>query len=182
MLEYLKRFKQSKNDKKLAEELPEENYQKIIDFLFKLKDKFPSSNQEQQDEFDVFDKIMEFMTENSLMPSKELINKYKSSKTNSQLEIPDYKTLKRYIGMKKEEYELLIKNTKDNGDFVYFFDNSNIKIEEQIGETIDGNKFFVISNCSKSSNEMIGAGLMIYSNGEIFQGYFKANKLHFFGR
>ena len=182
MFECLKKFKQSKNDEKSAEDLPEENYQKIIDFLYKLKDKFPSSSQEKQDELDVFDKIMDFMTENNLMPSKELIEKYKKSKTNSQLDIPDYETLNHHIEMKEEEYELLIENTKDKEEFVYFFDNNNIKIEEQIGKTIAGNRFLVISHCSKNSNEMIGPGLMIYSNGEIYQGYFKANNLHFFGR
>ena len=176
------KLKDSKNDEKLAEDLQEENCQQIIDFIFKLKDKFPSSSQEKQDELDIFDKIMDFMTENNLMPSKELIEKYKKSKTNSQLDIPDYETLNHHIEMKEEEYELLIENTKNKEEFVYFFDNNNIKIEEQIGKTKEGNKFLVISHCSKNSNEMIGAGLMIYSNGEIYQGYFKANKLHFFGR
>ena len=107
------KLKDSKNEEKLDEEFSEGNYQKIIDFLFKLKDKFPSSNQEQQDEFDVFDKIMEFMTENSIMPSNELIKKYKSSKTNNQLEIPDYEYLNHHIEMKKEEYDIFIENTKD---------------------------------------------------------------------
>ena len=182
MFDRITKLKDSKNKENLAKDLPEENYQKLIDFLYKLKDKFPSSSQEEKDEFDVFNKIMDFMTENSLKPSKELIKKYKDSKTNSQLEIPDYKTLNHHIEMKKEKYDLLIENTKDKEEFIYFFDNSNIKIEEQIGETIDGNKFLVISHCSKNLNETIGAGLMIYSNGEIYQGYFKANKLHFFGR
>ena len=76
----------------------------------------------------------------------------------------------------------LSKILKTKKEFVYFFDNSNIKIKEQIGETIDKNKFLVISHFSKNSNEMIGAGLMIYSYGEIYQGYFKDNKMHFFGR
>ena len=125
---------------------------------------------------------MEFMTENSLMPSEELIMKYKSSKTNSQLEIPDYETLNHHIEMKVKEYELLIKNTKRQEEFVYFFDNNNIEIIEQIGKEIDGKKYLIISHCSKNSNEMIGVGQMIYSNGEIYQGYFKANKLHFYGR
>ena len=182
MFDRIRRLKDSKSDEKSAKDLPEENCQQIIDFLFKLKDKFPSSSQEQQDEFDVFDKIMDFMTENSLMPSEKLIEKYQKSNTNTQLDIPDYETLNHHIEMKEEEYELLIENTKDKEEFVYFFDNNNIKIEEQIGKTIDGNRFFVISHCSKNSNKMIGAGLMIYPNGEIYQGYFKANKLHFFGR
>ena len=125
---------------------------------------------------------MDFITEHSLMPSKILLKKYKSSETNSQLEIPDYKTLNDYIGMEKEEYELLIENTKDKEEFVYFFDNSNIKIDEQIENAKGGNKCLVISHCSKNSRKKIGAGLMIYSNGEIYQGYFKANKMHFFGR
>ena len=122
------------------------------------------------------------MTKNSLKPSKKLLKKYKSSKTKSQLEIPDYKTLNHHIGMQKEEYERLIKNTKNQKEFVYFFDNSNITIEEQIGKTKDGINFLTISHCSKNSCKKIGVGLMIYSSGKIYQGYFKDNKLHFFGR
>ena len=40
----------SKNYDKVHKEI----YQNIIDFLYKLKDKFPSSSQKEQDEFDVF--------------------------------------------------------------------------------------------------------------------------------
>ena len=83
----------------------------IIDFLYKLKDKFPFSksndnsslssnyknewNTDSNDTMDVFDKIMEFITQNKFKPSKKLIKEYSESKLNEALGIPTFEVLNK---------------------------------------------------------------------------------------
>lgn len=122
------------------------------------------------------------MAENNLHPSDKLLTKYKNSSTSSDLEIPDFESLNADIGVQERVYQQLTNKINSEDEFVYCFDNNNIKVVERICELENGSKFLAISHCLKDSTHMIGAGLLIFSNGEIYQGYFKNNKKHFRGR
>ena len=56
----------------------------IVDFLYKLKDRHPSSNPKEM-LFDVAHRVLNFMRDNNLNPSKALIEEYRQSKTTKTL-------------------------------------------------------------------------------------------------
>ena len=58
----------------------------IIDFLYRLKDKHPSSNPKKMS-FNVAHRVMDFMRDNMLKPSKALVKKYRKSKTTKTLNL-----------------------------------------------------------------------------------------------
>ena len=88
----------------------------IIDFLHRLKDKHPSSTSwlfnnflfyysQENETFDVAFRVMNFMSDNNLKPSKAQIEKYSKSKTTKTLNLfPSYEELKEKIGMEEETY------------------------------------------------------------------------------
>ena len=63
--------------------------------------------------FDVAHKVMKFMWDNKLKPSKALIKKYRKSKTTKTLNLfPSYEELKERIKMDEEWYDELKKAYK----------------------------------------------------------------------
>ena len=58
----------------------------IIDFLHRLKDKHPSSSSENKS-FNVAHRVLNFMRDNKLKPSKAQIEKYRLSKTTKTLNL-----------------------------------------------------------------------------------------------
>ena len=58
---------------------------------------------------DIFDKIMQFMNDYELMPSKTLIEEYSKSEVTKSFTLPDFKTLNNSIGMTQEVYDNLQK-------------------------------------------------------------------------
>ena len=94
----------------------------IIDFLHRLKDKHPSSSQENET-FDVAFRVMNFMSDNNLKPSKAQIEKYSKSKTTKTLNLfPSYEELKEKIGMEEETYNDLKQAYSSRPEFIYYFD------------------------------------------------------------
>ena len=94
----------------------------IIDFLYRLKDKHPSSRSlsfiaslfanSNNKSFDVAYRVMDFMRDNNLKPSAALIEEYRQSKTTKTINrFPSYKQLKK-IRMKEEIYNKLKKAYK----------------------------------------------------------------------
>ena len=60
--------------------------------------------------FDVAFKVMDFMRDNNMKPSKALVKKYKKSKTTKTLSrLPSFEELKEKIKMKEEDYDKLKK-------------------------------------------------------------------------
>ena len=60
--------------------------------------------------FDVAHRVLNFMRDNKLKPSKELIEKYRLSKTTKTLNLfPSYEELKEKIDMRKSRYDELKK-------------------------------------------------------------------------
>ena len=60
--------------------------------------------------FDVVFRIMDFMQDNKLKPSKALIEEYRLSKTTKAFNLfPSYEELKEKIGMEEEKYDDLKK-------------------------------------------------------------------------
>ena len=106
--------------KTLDEEAIVKMKEPIIDFLYRLKDKHPSSTSllfviiflfyfsSENESFDVAHKVMKFMWKNKLKPSKALVKKYRKSKTTKTLNLfPSYEELKKKIKMKEETYDKL---------------------------------------------------------------------------
>lgn len=146
----------------------------IVDFLYRFKDKFPFSKSNFDGELDVFNKIMEFLLENNLEPSKDLKAKYSQCNVNKCLTLPDFETVHEHTGMDKVTYELVVQ--KFNNNFVYCFDNNKLEIIKYEDSTKGGVKLLSIGHCDKVSESMIGAGLVISSEGDVKQGYFKYNQ------
>ena len=85
----------------------------IVDFLYRLKDKHPSSSSFivslfgflMNKSFDVVHRVMNFMRDNKLKPSDALIEEYRQSKTTKTLNrFPPYEDWMK-IGMSEEEYD-----------------------------------------------------------------------------
>ena len=90
----------------------------MIDFLYRLKDKHPLCTPfilifdciADGEFFDVAYRVMDFMDENNLNPSKALIEEYRQSKTTKTLNrLPSYQELKEKIRMEKWVYDGLKK-------------------------------------------------------------------------
>ena len=90
----------------------------IIDFLYRLKDKHPSSTSlsfiaslfANSNTFDVAHRVMDFMRDNNLKPSKALIEEYRLSKTTKTLNrFPSYEELKEKLKMEEWSYDMLKK-------------------------------------------------------------------------
>ena len=58
---------------------------------------------------DIFNKIMQFMNDYELMPSKTLTEEYSKSEVTKAFKLPDFKTLNDSIGMTQEVYDNLQK-------------------------------------------------------------------------
>ena len=107
--------------KTLDEETIAKMKEPIIDFLHRLKDKHPSSTSlfvillifyysSENESFDVAHRVMNFMSDNNLNPSKALVKKYRKSKTTKTLNLfPSYEELKEKIRMEEEDYDKLKK-------------------------------------------------------------------------
>ena len=109
--------------KTLDEEAIAKMKEPIIDFLHRLKDKHPSSTSllefflfyysSESESFDVAFRVMDFMRDNNLKPSKALVKKYRRSKTTKTLNLlPSFEELKEKIKMKEETYDRLKKAYK----------------------------------------------------------------------
>ena len=59
--------------------------------------------------FDVAHRVMDFMDENNLKPSKALIKKYRKSKTTDFLNLPPSKEKRRKMGMDEYWYSNILK-------------------------------------------------------------------------
>ena len=93
----------------------------IIDFLYRLKDKHPSSTHyyllilifyysSKEMSFDVAHRVLNFMRDNKLKPSNAQIEKYKLSKTTKTFNLfPSKEELKEKIEMEEEMYDKLKK-------------------------------------------------------------------------
>ena len=106
--------------KTLDEEAIAKMKEPIIDFLYRLKDKHPSSTplldfflfyySSENESFDVAHKVMNFMRDNKLKPSKDQIEKYRQSKTTKTLNLfPSYEELNEKIWMSEYTYDKLKK-------------------------------------------------------------------------
>ena len=110
--------------KTLDEEAIAKMKEPIIDFLHRLKDKHPSSTllfvilflfyySSENESFDVAHRVMNFMRDNKLKPSKALVKKYRKSKTTKTLNLlPSFEELKEKIEMDEETYDGLKKAYK----------------------------------------------------------------------
>ena len=109
--------------KTLNEEAIAKMKEPIIDFLHTLKDKHSSSTSllefflfyysSENESFDIAFRVMDFMRDNKLKPSKTLVKKYKKSKTTKTLNLfPSYEEWKEKIGMKEYNYDELKKAYK----------------------------------------------------------------------
>ena len=119
--------------KTLDEEAISKMKEPIIDFLYRIKDKHPSSTSLlfvnfflfyyslENESFDVAHRVMKFMWDNKQKPSKALVKKYKKSKTTKNLNLfPSYEDWKkiwvfqfqynRYDELKKAYRSKIIKN------------------------------------------------------------------------
>ena len=90
----------------------------MIDFLYRLKDKYPLCTSfilifdciAEGDSFDVAYRVMDFMQDNNLKPSKALIEEYRLSKTTKTLNrFPSKEDLMKKIWMKEDKYDKLKK-------------------------------------------------------------------------
>ena len=92
----------------------------IIDFLHRLKDKHPSSTHyyfsnflfyysSENKSFNVAHRVLNFMRDNKLKPSKAQIEKYRLSKTTKTLNLFPSKEDWMNIGMDEETYDKLKK-------------------------------------------------------------------------
>ena len=119
--------------KTLDEEAIAKMKEPIIDFLHRLKDKHPSSSSESES-FDVAFRVMDFMRDNNLKPSKALVKKYRRSKTTKTLNLlPSFEELKEKIKMKEETYDRLKKAYSLKPEFIYYFD-PDLDIQTKVGE------------------------------------------------
>ena len=131
--------------KNLTKEENNQFKQTIIDFLYRFKDKHPYCKQikhliiiitlrvkiviianHYNDEMDIFNRVMQFMNEYELIPSKTLEEEYSKSEATKTFTLPDFKTLNDKIGMTQEVYDNLKKRYSSRKDFNFFF-NPNIK-------------------------------------------------------
>ena len=112
----------------------------IIDFLFRTKDKHPSSDLVERKIMDVFEIIMEFLFGYSFKPSAELHREYSESKVTRELNtLPPLEFLNSKFGeysqMSEEDYERLRERFESRPPFVFYF-NPNIELHEEVGGTI----------------------------------------------
>ena len=94
----------------------------IIDFLYKFKDKLPYSKLELKQSIDLFDEIIEFMSENKFKPSKSLQAQYECCQTTTNLKFPEYHILKEKLKMTIKDYDKIKERFELMPPLVYFFD------------------------------------------------------------
>ena len=140
----------NKNNTKTLEE---QNFKKlketIADFLYEIKDKHPCSNPEKGEKMDVFERVMQFMKDNSLQPSRKLREKYKNSNTTKSLnEFPSYVTLKEKIGITREVYDKLKERYQSLPPFIYYF-NQKIDIISGVGRNPLQIRFYAMGYSNK---------------------------------
>ena len=110
----------------------------FVDFLYRLKDRYPYSNSEKKDYIDLFYIIMEFLIPNGYLPSAALLKEYSESKVTiklSTLPTREYLNSKfsKYNQMGEEVYERLRKRLDSKPPFVFYF-NPNIQLQEKVEE------------------------------------------------
>ena len=132
------------SDSKLFKEISEENRMQIkediVDFLYRFKDRYPSSNSKEVS-MDIFFKIMDFLSTNELEPSKSLKEEYRNSDINKMLnELPPFEFLNQKIGITKEDYDKLEKRYSSKPSFIYYF-NPDIKVKVKAGTNSEGIKW-----------------------------------------
>ena len=166
-MNYLIGFENNLRVKKLPRVKSKKIKELIIDFLYKLKDKFPLSssdnkislssnnqndcNMDNKASMDVFDKVMEFMTQNKFKPSKKMIKEYSESKLNKALGLPPFELVNKYTGITKEVYEDLKKRYDAKPQFIYYFNpDYEIKTEKKI--SLWGFNFMAIGLFVKEAN------------------------------
>ena len=108
----------------------------LVDFLYRLKDRHPYSNSENEDDMDVFYMIMEFLIPNSYLPSAALLKEYSESKVTKKLNtLParEYINSKfdEYTQLNEEDYELLRKRFESRPPFVFCL-NPNSELQEKV--------------------------------------------------
>ena len=96
------------------------------------------------------------------------------------MQFPSYEFLKEKIDIEDYEYNDLKKVYDNIGHFNYFFD-SDISLKTVPFEE-DGFKGVEISHRTDDTNECYGAGINIFSDGQVFQGYFINGERYFDGR
>ena len=116
----------------------------LIDFLYRLKDKHPFSNSEEENTMDVFYRVMKFMEDNNLYPSHKLQEEYRESETTKSLnDFPSFVSIKDKIGIRREVYDKMKERYLLQPTFVYFF-NPDIEIQIDVGESTKGQKLINI--------------------------------------
>ena len=105
----------------------------MIDFLYRFKDKHPSSTSLsfidsllgyiKEETFDVAHRVMDFMRDNNLKPSDALIEEYRLSKTTKTLNrLPSKQEWMEEIEMEENWYDDLKKAYSSRPEFIYYFD------------------------------------------------------------
>ena len=151
--------------------LEEESKLNINDYLFITKDEQPF----------YFDSIMEFVCQYRLKPSKELELEYSSNELAESLDLPDYDTLNKEIGIPKNVYNKLKSQHSSLGKFKY---NCNTigDVVSSVSENKSGVKIFELTQRKGENSVKDGVGMQIWANGRIYEGYFKNNQQHYLGR
>ena len=109
----------------------------IVDFLYRFKDKHPSSNLMIMS-LDVAYRVMDFMQDNNLKPSDALIEEYRQSNTTRILNLfPTYIQLRSTIDMYDWRYVNLRKAYSSRPEFIYYFD-PDLDIQTKVGWNMYG--------------------------------------------
>ena len=123
---------------------------------------------------------MEFVCKHRFKPSPDLQEKYSKTKLNRLLQFPSFEFLKTEIDMDEDVYEELKKVYDKIGHFNYFFDTDlplkKVYVEEDDFAGVE------IWHRTEDTNQCYGAGINIFSDGQVFQGYFKDGERYFDGR
>ena len=122
----------------------------IIDFLYRLKDKHPSSCTSfiltfdciaKEKSCDVAHRVMDFMWKNKLKPSDALIEEYRQSKTTKTLNrLPSKEDWMKI--MYESWYDRLKKAYSSRPEFIYYFD-PDLDIQTKIEYYDSGNPYYI---------------------------------------
>ena len=123
---------------------------------------------------------MDFVCKHRLKPSIELQEKYSKTELNKLLQFPSHEFLQEKIDIEDDVYNDLKKVYNNIGHFNYFFD-SDIPLKT-VPIEVDGFKGVEISHRTDDTNECYGAGINIFSDGQVFQGYHINGERYFKGR
>ena len=177
----LKKLCSKEVSQKLDSQTLKELKEPMIDFLYRLKDKHPSSSEGES--YNVAHRVMNFMWKNMLNPSDALIEEYRQSKTNKTLNLFPSKEDWMKIWMSKEDYEGLKKAYSSRPEFIYYFD-PDLDIQTKIEYNYDGDpKCIKIGFFEKGKKDTLTmAGVKIGCFGWLEQGYYKDGELEYYGR